>query len=286
MPLLGAHISVSGGVSNALEIGAKLRCDAIQIFVKSNVQWKSAPLTAKEQERFLEIKKKSPIRICFAHACYLNNLATQNCSIFDKSIECLTEEFDRCRRLGLSYLILHPGSHRGAGMDNGINRVVEGIDTVLKSFQTTDIKILLETTAGQGDYLGGRFEHLAEIIERSRYTKRLGICLDTCHVFAAGYDMHNKRSYNNVIKEFDSIIGLERLMVIHLNDSKGKYGSHTDRHTHIGKGEIGLDTFRLILNDRRLEHLPMIIETPKEDDIRNDRRNLRILRSLIANSKK
>ena len=224
--------------------------------------------------------------MCFAHACYLNNLATQDQYIFGKSIECLTEEFERCHRLDLSYLILHPGSHRGAGVEKGIKRVVMGLDTLLKKSSKSNVKILLETTAGQGDYLGGRFEHLANIINLSRYSNRIGVCLDTCHVFAAGYDMSNMKSYNKVIKEFDSIIGLERLLVIHLNDSKGKRGSHTDRHMHIGKGEIGLETFRLLLNDSRLEHLPMIIETPKENDLSNDRRNLRMLRSLISPDKK
>lgn len=280
-------MSIAGGVSRALERGAKIKCAAVQLFVKNNVQWGSPPLSEKEVIKFKQTLRASPIvRVAFAHACYLINLASPEEEIYLRSRECLLEEYTRCVRLGLPYIVLHPGSHRGAGVEFGINRIAGALDWILSQQPGARTKILLETTAGQGSSIGSTFKELAEIMQRSKYKNRLGICLDTCHIFSAGYDIRTIDTYRRTMRELDNFIGLRNLYVVHLNDSKGAIGSRLDRHTHIGKGHLGITSFRLILNDQRLDHLPMVIETPKEDGSKMDVKNLSLLRRLLKKASK
>ncbi|MCD6385169.1 deoxyribonuclease IV [Candidatus Sumerlaeota bacterium] len=281
MPYLGAHMSIAGGVSRALLRGAEIKCEVVQLFVKNNVQWRTPPLSEQEVARFRRVLRTSSVRMAFAHACYLINLASPDDTIFLRSRACLLEEYTRCVRLGLPYIIFHPGSHRGAGVEFGIQRVATGLDWILSRRRGAKVKILLETTAGQGNSIGFCFEQLAEIIRRCRFKNRLGVCLDTCHIFSAGYDIRTIDTYKKTMRQLDKVIGLENLHVIHLNDSKGALGSRLDRHTHIGKGQLGITPFRLLLNDHRFIHLPMVIETPKEDGVRMDIENLALLRRLL-----
>jgi deoxyribonuclease-4 len=281
LPLIGAHMSIAGGVDQALIRGRKLRCEAIQIFVKSNVQWRMPPLRRDEARRFGEARRESDIGIVFAHSSYLINLASADPRVRKRSIASLEEEVRRSSALGLPFIVLHPGAHGGAGEREGIRKIAGGLDQALAAVPAGRVAILLETTAGQGTSIGGRFEQLAEIIAASSMPGRLGICFDTCHVFAAGYNLRSRKGYARAIGEFDRAIGLPRIKAFHLNDCNGTLGSRLDRHTHIGKGKLGLGAFALLLNDRRFAGLPMVIETPKGRGTALDRRNLAVLRGLI-----
>ncbi|MCX6354670.1 MAG: deoxyribonuclease IV [Candidatus Aureabacteria bacterium] len=280
-PLIGAHMSISGGVDQALMRGQRLGCDTIQIFVKSNVQWKMLPLGRGEVKRFAAAKEASEIWPVFAHSSYLINLASSDRSVLAKSIRSLAEEMGRVADLGLPFIVLHPGSHGGRGIREGIAKASDGLDKVLAQFPRSRVKILLETTAGQGNSIGWRFEQIAEIIARVDRPERLGVCFDTCHVFAAGYDTRAHETYRRVMDEFDAVIGIRKIQAFHLNDSKGALGSHLDRHAHIGKGALGLGAFALLLRDPRFAGLPMVLETPKGEGTALDRRNLKTLRSLL-----
>jgi deoxyribonuclease-4 len=274
-------MSIAGGVSKAIQRGAELSCEAIQIFVKNNVQWNAPPLEEEEVVAFSRAWKQSGVHMIFAHACYLINLASPDRVIYQKSLECLSEEYERCVRLDLPFIVLHPGSHRGTGLEEGVKRVAGAVDTIFRKYPRRKVKILLETTSGQGDTIGGTPEELSCIISTSRYPHRLGVCLDTCHIFAAGYDITSAAAYRATMKTFDSVVGLSKIHAIHLNDSKTPLGSHRDRHEHIGKGHLGLESFRNLLNDSFFSDLPMVLETPKEGGTRADIKNLRVLRSLF-----
>ena len=278
-PLLGAHVSIAGGVGQALRSGAELRCEAVQIFVKSNVQWRMPPLRREERVDFLSARRRLGILV-FAHSSYLINLASADVRVRRRSIGSLGAELRRCAALGLPFIVLHPGAHGGAGPKEGIRKIAAGLDEALDAAGTGGPKVLLETTAGQGTSVGGRFEELAEIIAASRRAERLGVCFDTCHVFAAGYDIRTPNGYARTMGEFDRLVGLRRLEAFHLNDCKGSLGARLDRHTHIGRGTVGLGAFRALLHDRRFEWLPMVLETPKGDGMAMDRRNLAVLRKL------
>jgi len=286
MHLLGAHISIAGGVDRAPERGRRATCDVIQIFTKNNVRWAAGHLSASERSRFFANLDRYGIRLAFAHACYLINLCSAQAAIRRRSRRTLAVELARCSRLHLPYLVLHPGSHGGQGERDGLKWIVEGVARAIENARAaTDAPppmLLFETTAGQGTSLGWRFEHLAELIARLDGIARTGVCFDTCHVFAAGYDLRTREAYERTMGEFDRIVGLREIRVFHLNDSRGELGSRLDRHQHIGRGAIGLDGFRVLLNDSRFADRPMTIETPKGKTPSLDRANLRRLRSLLA----
>jgi deoxyribonuclease-4 len=259
--IVGAHVSISEGLENAPKIGKELGLDAIQIFTKNQRQWVSKALEKKVIDAFKNNMKKYNI-ITVAHASYLINLAAHDESLWLKSKTSFLEEVNRCSQLDIPYLIVHPGSHNGFGEEYGIEKIAEAInETIDKSEHTA---ILLETTAGQGTNIGYKFEHLENIILKIKNKEHVGVCLDTCHIYAAGYDIAN--NYKNVMKEFDATIGLNKLKVIHLNDSDKELGSKRDRHAHIGKGKIGSKGFVPILNDERLESVPFILETPQGEE--------------------
>ncbi|MBE9506948.1 MAG: deoxyribonuclease IV [Chloroflexi bacterium] len=281
MMRLGAHESIAGGLHKAFDRAQSVGCEAMQIFVKSNRSWAVKPLTEEDIARFKAKAEETGIHPVVGHTSYLLNLATPDEALWTKSRDTLIIELERCEALDVGWLVLHPGSHVGAGEEAGLARVAQALGEVHAATPGFRAQILLETTAGQGTNLGYRFEHLAWLIEQTPRGERLGVCLDTCHVFAAGYELRTPEGYGATMEAFDRVIGLERLHAIHLNDSKGDLGSHKDRHEHIGKGFIGLEGFRHLLNDPRLAGLPGLLETPKGDDLQEDRENLAVLRLLI-----
>ena len=281
-PRLGAHMSIAGGIHKSIERGLDVGCDTIQIFNKSNNQWHAKDLSDEDIDRFKKAKDESGIDPVVCHDSYLINLASPEAGPLKKSREAFLVEMQRCEALGIPFLVMHPGSHLGTGVDAGLERIAASFDWLYERTENFKLTVLLETTAGQGTNLGFKFEQLRAIIDRTKEGERLGVCLDTCHVFAAGYDISNLDGYDRTWKEFDSIIGLDRLKAIHLNDSKKDLASRVDRHNHIGKGKLGLEAFRLLMNDERLQHVPMILETPKGDDYAEDKESLAILRGLIG----
>jgi len=284
--LLGAHMSIAGGVNLAIERARSIDCTAMQIFVKNNMQWFVRPLTPDEIRTFLEHQQRSELLSIFAHANYLINLAATNGKFHANSIRSLSEELVRADQLELPFLVLHPGAHLGAGEEAGLEKIVESIDRVFSGLPKIKTRIALETTAGQGSCLGNKFEHLAYIISRVREPERLCVCLDTAHVFASGYDIGGESSVRKTFREFDRVLGLDRLVAIHLNDSKTACGSRVDRHEHIGKGKIGLPAFRFIMGDRHLHKIPKVLETPKGKDLREDVINLKTLRRLLTTTRR
>ena len=277
-PLLGAHMSISGGPAKALERGHSVGCTAVQIFVKNNMQWFAKDFAPAELEAFAKSSYRP--RIVFGHASYLINLCATDPVTFERSRLALKAELERADQLGLPFLVMHPGAHMGDGVDTGLGRIVESLDFVFASLPKGRCKIALEATAGQGSNLGSKFTELATIIDRSRYPKRFLVCLDTAHLFAAGYDISTPKNFWSVFAEFDHVIGLARLAAWHLNDSKAALGSRVDRHEHIGKGKIGLAPFREIMRSERFSQIPKVLETPKGEDLAEDRENLAVLRSL------
>jgi deoxyribonuclease-4 len=278
---LGAHESIAGGIHKAFDRAASVGCDTVQIFVKPNRAWAVPALSEEDVSRFRAKADATGIRPVVAHTSYLLNLASPKDDLWHKSINTLAIELERCDRLGVPWLVLHPGAHVGTGEEAGLARMARGLGEVHEVTETLDTRILLETTAGQGTQLGYRFEHLAWLRERTPDGERLGICLDTCHVFTAGYELRTREGYAATMAAFDRVIGLEHLKAVHLNDSKRDFGARRDRHEHIGDGQIGLDGFRHLVNDPRLANRPGLLETPKSDDLHEDRRNLTVLRSLL-----
>jgi len=278
--LLGAHMSIRGGVSMAIERARSIHCTAMQMFVKNNMQWFARPLRREEIRAFLDHVQRGELLSIFAHANYLINLAATNPRFHANSIRAFSEELTRANQLQLPFLVVHPGAHLGAGEEAGLEKIVKSIDRVLAGLPKIKTRIALETTAGQGSCLGSKFEHLAYIIRRVREPERLCVCLDTAHIFAAGYDISGDSSLRKTFREFDRLMGRDRLVAIHLNDSKMACGSRVDRHEHIGKGRIGLDAFRLIMRNRHFHRLPKVLETPKGKDLREDVMNLKTLRAL------
>src|SRR5438876_3013658 len=279
--LLGAHMSIAGGAHLAIERACSINCTAMQIFVKNNMQWFARPLSTGEIRAFLDHQQREQLASVFAHANYLINLAAINPQFHANSIRALSEELIRADHLELPFLVLHPGAHLGAGEEAGLEKIVDSIDEVFRNVPHVRTKIALETTAGQGSCIGHRFEHLAFIIANVCEPERLVVCLDTAHLFAAGYDISSETSTRKTLREFDRVIGRDRLVAIHLNDSKTARGSRVDRHEHIGQGRIGLDAFRLIMRDRRFRKIPKVLETPKAKDMGEDVENLRTLRGLL-----
>jgi deoxyribonuclease-4 len=264
----------------AFERAESVGCDAVQLFVKPNRSWAVPVLTGEQVALFRSQAETTGIWPVVGHTSYLLNLCSPQDDLWHKSIDTLVIELERCEALGVPWLVLHPGAHVGTGEDVGLTRMARALGKVHAATPGFRTRLLLETTAGQGTRLGYRFEHLAWLLEQTPEGERLGICLDTCHVFAAGYELRTPQGYAATMGAFDRVIGLERLEAIHLNDSKGKLGSRKDRHEHIGKGHIGLEGFYRVLNDARLVGLPGILETPKSDDLHEDRENLAVLRRL------
>jgi deoxyribonuclease-4 len=280
--LLGAHMSIAGGLHMAIERGRSIHCTAIQMFVKNNMQWFARPLRTEEIRDFLDHAQRGELLSIFAHANYLINLAATNPKFHANSLRALTEELTRAHQLELPFLVLHPGAHLGAGEEAGLEKIAKSIDRVLAKIPKVKTKIALETTAGQGSCLGEKFEHFAYIIANVREPDRLCVCLDTAHVFAAGYDIGSEKAVRQTFREFDRVVGRDRLVAIHLNDSKTPRGSRVDRHEHIGRGQIGLGAFRFIMSDRRFGEIPKVLETPKGKDLAEDVVNLKKLRALAA----
>ncbi len=270
-------MSIAGGVYTAIERGCSIKCTAMQVFVKNNMQWFARPLAREEIRAFLEHRQRGELLSIFAHANYLINLAAVNPQFHANSIRALSEELTRADQLGLPFLVLHPG----AGEEAGLEKIVASVNRVFRKTSNIRTRIALETTAGQGSSLGHAFEQIAYIFDNVREPERLCVCLDTAHVFAAGYDLGSEPATRRMFREFDRVIGLDRLAAIHLNDSKTMRGSRVDRHEHIGKGKIGLDAFRLIMRDRRFRKIPKVLETPKGKDLREDVENLKTLRGLL-----
>ena len=289
--LLGAHMSIAGGAHMAIERACSIQCTAMQIFVKNNMQWFARPLSAEEVRAFLEHQERTRLASVFAHANYLINLAATNPQFHANSLRALAEELTRADQFELPFLVMHPGAHLGAGEEAGLEKIAASIDAIWRVIPKVRTKIALETTAGQGSCLGHRFEEIAQIISEVREPERLCVCLDTAHIFAAGYDITSESGVKKTFREFDRVIGRQRLAAIHLNDSKSARGSRVDRHAHIGKGMIGKEAFRLLVNDKRFAKVPMYLETPKgsgqdEKDGKFDKMNLATLRRMVGSVKK
>lgn len=273
-------MSIAGGAPRAIERARSIGCTAMQIFVKNNMQWFARPLTRAEIQAFREHAQRRELAAVFAHANYLINLAATNPQFHANSLRALSEELTRADQLGLPFLVLHPGAHLGAGEEAGLTKIVDSIDRVFARWPRIKTRIALETTAGQGTSLGHTFEHLAAIIAQVREPERLCVCLDTAHVFAAGFDLTSAAGTRKMFREFDRVIGLQNLVALHLNDSKTARGSRVDRHEQIGQGKIGLEAFRVIMRDRRFAQIPKVLETPKGKDLAEDVANMKVLRAL------
>jgi deoxyribonuclease IV len=310
MPLFGAHNSIAGGLHNALLTAQAHGMETVQLFVsppkvwpvrpapppagetvsrsgkvltKNSNQWDAKALSDDDVQTFRRTLRQARLRFPMAHDSYLINLASSDDALFRKSVEAFVVEVQRAEQLGLHYLVTHPGAHVGAGEEAGLVRVAAALDEVHRRCPGYRVQVLLETTAGQGSTLGHRFEHLARILELVAEPNRLGVCLDTCHVFAAGYALAPEAEYRATMKEFDRVVGLKRLRAFHVNDSKKPHGSRVDRHEHVGRGHLGLEPFRLLVNDPRFHNRPMVLETPKEegDNPDMDTVNLQTLRGLV-----
>jgi deoxyribonuclease-4 len=281
-PLLGAHMSIAGGVANAFLLGKQVECEAIQIFTKSSRQWAAKPYTQEEIELFRFNRKESGIKTVIAHDSYLLNLGSPDEALRKRSLAAFIDELERCEMLGVSHLIAHPGAHMGVGEAEGIKTIARSLNEIHKSCRGFEAKVTLEITAGQGSCLGYRFEQIGRMFDATSENDRLRVCFDTEHAFAAGYDIRTEEGYERTFSEFDEKIGIDRLAAFHLNDSKKELNSRVDRHEHIGKGQIGVEAFRLLVNDKRFSGLPMCLETPKGPDLKEDKANLALLRSLIT----
>ncbi|MFN9595195.1 MAG: deoxyribonuclease IV [Bacteroidota bacterium] len=273
---LGVHCSVSGGLENAFGEANGLHIDVMQVFTRNQRQWNAKPISDEERIAFQDTWKSSQIKVAFSHCSYLINLAAESDETREKSIAALILEVERCTLLGLSFCILHPGAAGSQTQETAIKKIADGLRQVLDKSSGSNVMILLENTAGQGSSVGGPFENLKQISDLTN-SKRIGYCFDTCHAFAAGFDIRTKKGCEETFAAFDSILGLENLKAFHLNDSKGDLGSHLDRHEHIGKGKLGLEPFRYIMNN--FPKIPKVIETEKSDEW--DRENLELLKSLI-----
>lgn len=267
MPLIGCHISIAGGVENAPIHGGELGCDAIQIFTANQMQWRGSPISEESKSKYMEGLKNHRIKQVVTHDSYLINLGSPDPAKLAKSRKAFIEEMDRSEFLNIPYIIFHPGSHMGRGDDYALKTIAESLDYVIESRANYKSILLLENTAGQGTNVGYKFEQIRSIIDKCSYPDRLGVCFDTCHAFAAGYDIVSEEKYRETFKKFDKIIGLDRLRVFHINDSKRELGSRIDRHACLGEGLIGWEFFYELINDERFAELPMILETPGGNEI-------------------
>jgi len=276
----GAHMSASGGAWKALQRGRSIDCEIVQIFVKNNMQWFGTAPTPQALSLYANERALNTISCVFGHAGYLINLGGPSSANRERSLKSLVQELEFAAALGLPFLVLHPGAHLGAGERRGLTQIVSGLNQVLAATKKMPVRIALENTAGQGTCLGNELSHLATIFDEVDAPGRLGVCLDTAHLFAAGYDIRTPKGWDKAIQEVSSLIGLKQVLAFHLNDSKTKLGSRVDRHEHIGKGEIGKEAFRFIVNDARFKDHPGCLETPKSESLREDVMNLATLRAL------
>jgi deoxyribonuclease-4 len=293
MPLFGAHMSIAGGYPRAVRAAEELGMETVQLFTSSPQVWPvppagqaadARPIDPAEVRTFRQALRRSGLRLPMAHDSYLINLASPDAAVYRRSIEAFVVEMDRAERLGLRFLVTHPGAALDSSEAAALARVARALDEVHARCPRHRVRVLLETTAGQGSTLGHRFEHLAAILQQVAAPRRLGVCLDTCHVFAAGYALAPRAEYEATLREFDRVVGLRRLRAFHLNDSVKPRGSRVDRHAAIGRGELGLEPFRLLVNDPRFRSHPMVLETPKEgaDGTAMDPINLAVLRGLVV----
>ncbi len=271
-------MSIAGGISKAVYRAHEIGCETFQIFTKNQMQWKIPELDGKETEKFKSSLKKFRIAPGTVHSSYLVNIASPDEKTRLRSINDLSEDLKRAERLGINFLVFHPGAHKGKGVEYALSAIVEGIDEILRRNAGSGTMLLLETTAGEGTNVGNKFEHLSYIIGRVKSPERVGVCIDTCHIFAAGYDIRTKEAYENTMKEVKNTVGFEKVKAFHLNDSKRELGSGIDRHAEIGKGIIGLDAFDFLVNDPNFENVPGILETPGGETAY--KRNIRILKNL------
>jgi deoxyribonuclease-4 len=283
--VFGAHLSIAGGLHNALLRAEQLGCDTVQVFTKNQQQWKCKPLEKCVIDDWIAHRKRLKFKRTVSHDSYLINLAATNPTFWRQSVELFIEEIRRCDLLGIPYLVTHPGAHMGAGEDAGLAKVIAALNVIHRALPTSKTVTCLEITAGQGTCLGYKLEHLAEIIEGVESSRRVAVCLDTAHLFAAGYDFRGPRKYARCMKQLDATVGIKRVKVIHVNDSKKPLGSRVDRHDHIGRGLIGLEGFKAFVRDERWRNVPKILETPKEGKSEDGRAwdevNLQTLRSLV-----
>ena len=283
MSILGAHMSIAGGYYKAVEIAAAEGCDCVQIFTKNNNQWRAKPLTEEDVRLFTEAMETLGITHPISHDSYLINLGSPDKVLWKKSVDALVIEIERASRLQIPYVVAHPGAFTSSSEAAGIRQIARGINEVYKQTKKLSAQILLETTAGQGSNLGWKFEQLGAILEKVKNPDNVGICFDTCHVHAAGYPMESAKEYRATMRKLNRAVGTAKVKAFHLNDSKTPFGSRVDRHEAIGKGHLGLEPFRHLLNDRRFKKVPMYLETPKgpKGNSTWDRANLRLLRKLI-----
>ena len=277
--LLGVHVSIAGHIWESIDRAEALGCNVMQIFARDPRQWRKSSLKTEDIDEFRRRREMSKIQKVFIHIPYLINLASPYHVLYRGSIRAYSQDMQEAEALGADYIVTHMGSHKESGEKNGLKRVTSALNKILDKSQGSPVGILLENTSGSGSWLGYKFEHQRRIIDRLENKKRVGVCFDTCHAFTAGYDLTTSVGYSDTISSLDEIVGLDRLKLIHLNDSRDKLGSHADRHTHIGKGEIGLDGFRRIVRDPRLAKVAFVLETPKDSD-KADKRNLNLVRKL------
>ena len=278
MALIGAHMSVAGGLDKAFERADALGCESMQIFTRSQRQWQARPVSLQEAEGFYRAWQRSNVKAVVSHASYLINIASPDAAVCAKSAAALREEVERCRHLNIDDIVLHPGFAMDAGVDAATTNIAETLLRLFDATQEYKTRILLETMAGQGTCVGGDLAHFTEILDKANWHPRIGLCIDTCHVFAAGYDLRSSDAYERLVAAADKHVGLSRVRCWHLNDSKAARGTHLDRHAHLGEGEIGLHPFALLMNDERFEETPTILETPKEGV--GDEGNLSFLRKV------
>lgn len=274
-------MSIAGGIQKSLVRGRDLHCRTIQIFSKNATRWKSSPLSQEDISAFRMLQEETGIAPVVVHDSYLINIASPDPKKLAVSKAALLDEMERCEALGIPYLVMHPGAHMGTGEEEGIRRIIRSLDDLHKKTKGFGVKILLETTAGQGTNLGYRFEQIEQMIAGVPEPERLGVCVDTCHIFAAGYDIRTKKEYDKTIKHLIAVIGKKNVLCFHVNDSLKGLESRVDRHAGIGKGEIGLPAFRCLMNDKRFKNIPKILETPKGEDDEMDRKNMALLRKQV-----
>ena len=282
MLMLGAHMSIAGGVSNAIERAQSVGSNAVQVFTKNNRQWQGPAVNLEDVSIWQEALPDSGIAYAVSHASYLINLASPKDELWEKSLNAHKDELQRAHAYRIPHVVLHPGAHVKSGADAGIERTAAALNRVhAETPECADTLTLLELMAGQGTTIGRNFDELRRVIDRVDDDARVGVCLDTCHAFAAGYDLRDEAGYETMMREIDDVLGRDRIGCLHFNDSKGALGSHLDRHVHIGQGEIGAEGFRLILNDPRWEGIAMLLETPKKEDLKDDVENLARLCALV-----
>jgi deoxyribonuclease IV len=279
---LGAHMSVAGGLHNAIDDALAVESDAVQIFTKNQRQWVAKPIADEDATLFRQRFVESGLKSVVAHNSYLINMASPKDDLWTKSVDAMRDELERCEVLEVPFLVAHPGSHVGSGREVGLNRIVEALEQIHSALPGIKVRTLLETTAGQGTNLGSTFDDIAYLLERVSEPNRLGVCFDTCHVFVAGYDIRTADAYAATMDEFDRVIGLDQIEVFHFNDSINDLGSRKDRHELIGKGMIGADGFRNFMCDKRFSGKPALLETDKGEDLAEDRAAIALLRSLVA----